>query len=800
MAEVVFNYNGKKTIIQCNKNEKMENICQRFASKVNESIDTVYFLYGGQSINSTLNFEQHAQNEDKIRNKMDIIVTTSTDEENTEVFHDSKDIICPQCQETCLINIEDYKINLYGCKNGHKTKNLELTNFEKSQKINYKNIECDVCRANNRSETYNNEFFICTCGKKLCPICKSAHEKNYVRNSNVKKSKSESIKHKIFRYDEKNYRCNTHNELYISYCKKCNENICMLCQTEKHKDHENILLSDIIPKEEEALKDKSEIIKKIEKVKKDIQKIEDMFRKIKESFDKCSKIILNMLNNYSVDNRNYHIIENIYLLKKSDFINDINQLYKEKSLINKLYYLSNIYNKINSKNEITLRYKIFDENESIKIFDSEFVNKYKKICKIIYKNKELELVDYFKPYKLTKDDQNILEIKLTGINKITDMSSMFYSCTSLVSLPDFSEWNTFRVNNMSKLFKGCSLLSFLPIELPWNTINVTNMEGMFSGCSSLRNFPDFSNWNTMNVEYMNEMFQDCKALDSRTKFPDISKWNTSNVIKLSQLFKGCSSLTSLPDISTWNTRNVREINELFRGCKSLKSIPDISKWNTNNLRNMDRVFSECKSLVKLPDISKWNTSNVISMDNVFSECPSLTELPDISQWRTDNVVDMSYLFSGCSRLTKIPDISEWDISKVNKMGFIFSQCTSLKELPDISKWNTSNVTFMGGVFNECSNLKSLPDISKWDVSKVNYMSCMFSGCKSLTNLPDISGWNTEKVTDMGCLFSDCTKLKSLPQLKKWKVSNLKRKDSIFKGCDSLPEEDKSQIQSDCLIF
>ena len=799
MAEVVFNFNGQKTIIQCNKDEKMENICKRFVSKVNESIDTVLFLYGGQSINSSLNFEEHAQNEDKKRNKMDILVS-STNEENLEELKDSKDIICPECKETCLMSIEDYKVNLYGCKNGHKTKDILINLFENLQKINYKNIICNSCN-NNRNETYNNEFYLCTCGVKLCPICKRSHEKNYVKNSNmIKNQNSDYIRHKIYRYDEKNYRCNIHTDQYISYCKRCNENICILCQTEKHKDHESLLLSEIMPKEEDIFILINDIKTKVDKVKNDIQKIEEIFKQIKVFIEKTSEIILKMLKNYSVDNRNYHIIENIYAIKKSDFMNDINQLYKEKSFNNKLNYLSNIYDKINSKNEIILRYKIIDENESIKIFDSEFVSKYKNVCKIIYKNKELKLVDYFKPKKLTKEDGKILEIKLTGINKITDMSSMFYSCTSLVSVPGIHEWNTYKVNNMSKLFKGCSSLAYLPKDLLWNTINVTNMEGMFSGCSSLKNFPDFSNWNTTNVEYMNEMFLDCTSFDNRNKFPDISKWNTSNVIKLSQLFKGCQTLISLPDISVWNTRNVREIDELFKGCISLKSLPDISKWKTTNLTNMDRIFSGCKSLAKLPDISKWNTSNVVSMDSVFSECSSLTELPDISEWKTDNVVDMSYLFSKCSNLKKLPDISKWNISKVNKMGFIFSQCTTLKELPDISNWNTSNVTFMGGVFNECSNLQKLPDISKWDVSKVNYMSCMFFGCSSLTNLPDISLWNTDKVTDMSCLFFGCTKLKNLPELKKWKISNLKRKNSMFNGCQSLSEEEKSQIISTCFIF
>ena len=37
---------------------------------------------------------------------------------------------------------------------------------------------------------------------------------------------------------------------------------------------------------------------------------------------------------------------------------------------------------------------------------------------------------------------NILEIKLQGIQIITDMSYMFYECSSLISLSDISLWNT----------------------------------------------------------------------------------------------------------------------------------------------------------------------------------------------------------------------------------------------------------------------------------------------------------------------------------------------------------------------
>ena len=55
------------------------------------------------------------------------------------------------------------------------------------------------------------------------------------------------------------------------------------------------------------------------------------------------------------------------------------------------------------------------------------------------------------------------------------------------------------------------------------------MSEMFSGCSSLLSLPDISNFNTSNVNNMYRMFYGCNSLIS---LPDISKWNTSNLINM----------------------------------------------------------------------------------------------------------------------------------------------------------------------------------------------------------------------------------------------------------------------------
>ena len=170
-----------------------------------------------------------------------------------------------------------------------------------------------------------------------------------------------------------------------------------------------------------------------------------------------------------------------------------------------------------TRNEINIIYDIkeCDKKEGkIKIFGKNFVKNNKNKCKIIINDKENELIE---EYNIKDNSKDKLEIKLIDIDNITDMSCMFYECSSLLNLPDISKWNTNNVNNMSYMFSGCSSLSNLPDISKWNTNNVNDMSYMFYECSSLSNLPDISKWNTNNVKNMNCMFDECLSL---LNFPD----------------------------------------------------------------------------------------------------------------------------------------------------------------------------------------------------------------------------------------------------------------------------------------
>ena len=121
MVEVIFNYKGIETVILSNINDKMKDIINnKYISKSENINKNIYFLYNGDNINKELTFDQQANEIDIKRKKMNILVYDEEKEENNKNIGNiikSKEIICPECNENILININNYKINLNECKN-----------------------------------------------------------------------------------------------------------------------------------------------------------------------------------------------------------------------------------------------------------------------------------------------------------------------------------------------------------------------------------------------------------------------------------------------------------------------------------------------------------------------------------------------------------------------------------------------------------------------------------------------------------------------------------------------------------
>ena len=600
MAEIEFNYKGEKILIKSDIDEKMGNIFSNFVSKNNVNLKKVYFLYSGKKISSELTFSQTANQFDKRRNKM-VVLVNDLDVENSnsnKKYYKPKIVICPTCLEPMKINIKDFKITLFDCKNGHEINNLSLDKYEKTQNIDLSKINCGNCQ---NSLLNADTLFKCTiCKQYLCLLCKTIHDKS----------------HNAKNFEQKDM-CEEHNENYYSYCNKCKQNLCMKCENE-HSDHEIIYFGRIMPNEKDLKSKINEWKNNIDKFNRNIKDIIEILNNVMSNINKYFNLLISIINNIETNYRNFEVLYNINEMSNSEIMEEINKINEDYNINNKFANILNIFNKIifenieninklntnnNYQDEIKIIYKITNSNQ-IKIFGKKFVENNINICKIIHNDNEYNLNEYFN-IQNNNYYRDTLEIILKGMNNVTDMSYMFHECTSLLYVPDFFKINTIKVKNMASLFDVCNSLQSLPDLSNWNTSNVTDMSGLFNNCKSIQSLPDISKWNTSNVTNMSYMFSGCGSL---SYLPDISKWNTSNAVNMSGIFSDCSSLLNIPDISIWNTFNVTDISYMFFRCRSLSSLPDISKWNTSKITDMYNMFYQCSSLFNLPNISISNNT------------------------------------------------------------------------------------------------------------------------------------------------------------------------------------------------
>ena len=103
MLKVIFNYKGTETVIQSNMNERMEEVLIKYKSKT--EINNVYYLYNGNNINKNNKLEEIINNEDRRLNNMKILVYDLNEKEDNKNVKEIKEIVCPECNQSVIINI-----------------------------------------------------------------------------------------------------------------------------------------------------------------------------------------------------------------------------------------------------------------------------------------------------------------------------------------------------------------------------------------------------------------------------------------------------------------------------------------------------------------------------------------------------------------------------------------------------------------------------------------------------------------------------------------------------------------------
>ena len=417
------------------KNLLINNILLKFASIIHKDIKDLYFIYKGKELSYKNYFKiLNSKNKNIIINVINLIK-----KKENKILNQ---IICPEYKEIGIINFEEDNIIINKCINNHNNIYHQGEEFIKDQYIN--ELKCDIC--NNDKYLYNDNIYLCSCNKYICPLCVNNHNK-----------------HNMIEYKERFYKCNKHNKNYIIYCNNCNKNLCEGCEEEHNIKHKKIFYKEKKPNEKKII----EIKKEFENIKIKINKYKIEIKILNNIYIKNNDNILKYLDEYILlykniykspiyNIKNYESILNINNLRNKKMIKDID-IFLNDNINNKYKKLIKLLNK-QINNEMTIIYK--NNNKKVKIFDELFIKCNKDKCYILIDDKMNEICS---EYEFNKKEENII-IKLIEYDNIEDMSYMFLNCKSLLSI-DISKWNMNNIKYFYCMFFGCSSIYNIQIYI-----------------------------------------------------------------------------------------------------------------------------------------------------------------------------------------------------------------------------------------------------------------------------------------------------------------------------------------------
>ena len=314
------------------------------------------------------------------------------------------------------------------------------------------------------------------------------------------------------------------------------------------------------------------------------------------------------------------------------------------------------------------------------VFEASFVNARPTSCYAWFRN--------FKNLTQIEGIENL------NTENVTSMSSMFDSCSGLISL-DVTNFNTANVTDMSYMFYCCYKLKEIYVSDKFVTDDVISSVYMFMGCNSLSGDIDWTSDKATDKTYAKTAggyFRD-KAYDNRpwVKYADgtltflygykktlgENEYELNSGTHLPAWYGKSGNVTKAVFDASFANARPTSCYSWFCDFGNLKQIEGIENLNTTNVTEMASMFYGCSQLTSL-DVTNFNTANVLAMSDMFSGCSSLTSL-DVTNFNTENVVWIMKIFKGCSALTTIYVSDKFVMAKVDDESVdMFKDCTNLK--------------------------------------------------------------------------------------------------------------------------
>ena len=458
--KVVFIYDGNNIIIQCSKDEKMKDICQKYSDKIKKNISSLFFLYGGTLVNYEVSFYEQANLIDKTSNEMRILVY-NIENFGLTYYNYVKNIKPETIQINRIISsINNIKNKLDGIKSF--IKNIVSTSKDNSLK-NQLNII--ISELNNIYQDLN----------------KSNEQINNLFNGN--NSNKNVIKGTL------DITMNEVNNKILLFNSDINGGIDVYLNNEKINliKNNNQWLIDFYSRN--VGKYTFEII------------FNNNLTNLKCFFSECSTITSLDLSNFDTSN--------------------VTDMYRMFNKCTKLQTISGLTNLItNNVTNMSAMFQYCNEllNLDLSNFNTSKVIKMGGMFRDCKKLKEIKGIQNFITNNVTDmnsmfGDCYILEyLDLSGFKtpNVTNMKYMFNKCYKLKEIK-LNNFDTSNVTCMAFMFSECYELKNIEGINRFNTEKVTEMTSMFNECYELEKL-DLSKFNTSKVTSMRFMFYKCNKL------------------------------------------------------------------------------------------------------------------------------------------------------------------------------------------------------------------------------------------------------------------------------------------------
>ena len=419
MSEIIFIYEQEPIKIQCNKNQKMEDICKSLSSKINVNLNSLIFLYGGKKLNLEYKLNELTK-EKSIK-----ILVSKIDIEN------ENENICSKCgkmiNNKIISDILKLNNNINDTLKGIKIQ-IEHTmeDIKNKRDINYiniqlKNIIIIINNINDDLKKMNNDINKMNFNNDI----KLNNDYMHFENMNSKINKS--------RFNNDIKSINNKNEIICIYNKK--------------KDKINLLHNYDL--DSKYISDEDKKLYKEGKNNINENNIDIYINGEKIKFD------------YKYKSKERGQIKVKFLFK--NLLTSTSSMFRGCSSL-KLTDLST-FNAINVNNMANM----FEGCSSLKSVNLPSFNKtnIKNISYMFYNCSSLESIDLSSFNTTSVNNMSFMFHGCSSVksinfssfntNKVNNMSYMFEGCSSLEYI-DLSSFDATNTKNMSSMFSGCSAL------------------------------------------------------------------------------------------------------------------------------------------------------------------------------------------------------------------------------------------------------------------------------------------------------------------------------------------------------